>query len=189
MKDQQSPFTQSITGFFGRTNRSAPITNKSGKQVSSSVTITEPTSDVSTVSVSTPSTTLVILEKVLHVEVLWVIKEITSHYSFGSYKNIKCLFSNMFPDNQIAQLSSCGATNCAYLACFGIYPYFHELLMEKIHAVKYYTLLFDESLNQINQKKQMDVIVRFWDSKSNRVIERYFNSEFIGHATSSRYTF
>ena len=57
----------------------------------------------------------------------------------------------MFPDSQIAQSFLCGATKCAYLVCFGIYPYFHELLTEKIRAVKYYTLLFDESLNQINQ--------------------------------------
>ena len=67
----------------------------------------------------------------------------------------------MFPDSQIAQSCSCGATKCAYLVCFGIYPYFHELFIEKICAVKYYTLSFDESLNQLSQKKQVDVIVRF----------------------------
>ena len=65
----------------------------------------------------------------------------------------------MFSDSQIAQSFSIGATKCAYLAWFGIYPYFHERLIEKIRAVKYYTLSFDESLNQINQKKQMDMIV------------------------------
>ena len=74
---------------------------------------------------------------------------------------------------------------CAYLACFGIYPYFHKLLIEKIRAVKYYILSFDESLNQINQKKQIDMIVRFWNSESNKVAERYFNSEFMGHATTA----
>ena len=31
----------------------------------------------------------------------------------------------------------------------------------------------------------MDMIVRFWDSKSNKVSERYFNSEFMGHATAA----
>ena len=67
----------------------------------------------------------------------------------------------------------------AYLACFGIYPYFHELLIEKICAVKYYTLSFDESLNQ------KDMIVRFRDSKSNKVTEKYFNSEFMGHSTTA----
>ena len=31
----------------------------------------------------------------------------------------------------------------------------------------------------------MDVIVRFWDSESKKVTERYFNSEFVGHATAA----
>ena len=139
MKHKQSPFTQSITGFFGRTNKSAPTTNKSGKQVSSSVVSPEQTSDLSTVLVSSPSTSLIISEEVLYAEVPWGIKVITSHYSFRSCKNISCLFSKMFPDSQVAQSFSCGATKCAYVACFSIYPYFHELLMEKICAVKFYT--------------------------------------------------
>ena len=83
------------------------------------------------------------------------------------------------------QSFSCGATKRVYLACFGIYPYFHELLIEKIRAVKYYTLSFDENLNRIDQKKQMHMIVRFWDSESKSVTERYFNSEFISYATAA----
>ena len=31
----------------------------------------------------------------------------------------------------------------------------------------------------------MDMIVRFWNSESNKVAERYFNSEFKGHATTA----
>ena len=72
----------------------------------------------------------------------------------------------MFPDTQIAQSFSCGATKCPYLACFGIYPCFHVLLIEKICAFKSYTLSFDESLNQLNHKKQMDMIVRFGIAKA-----------------------
>ena len=41
---------------------------------------------------------------------------------------------------------------------------------------------FDESLNQ---KKQMDMIVRFWDQEMNKVTDRYFTSEFLGHATAA----
>ena len=103
--------------------------------------IPEQTSDVSTVPISSPSRSLIISEEVLHAEVLWVIKEITSHYSFSSCKDISCLFSKMFPVSQIAQSFSCGATKCAYLACCGIYPYFHELRIEKIRALKYYTFI------------------------------------------------
>ena len=72
----------------------------------------------------------------------------------------------MFPDSQIAQSFSCGATKCHYLVCFGIYPCFRVMLIEKICAFKYYTLSFDESLNQLNHKKQMDMIVRFGTAKA-----------------------
>ena len=96
-KHKQSPFTQSITDFFGGTNKSAPTTNKFGKQVF--VVSPEQTSDVSTVLVSSPSTSLIISEEVLHTEVPWVIKVITSHYSFSSCHVISCLFSKMFPDS------------------------------------------------------------------------------------------
>ena len=135
--------------------------------------------------VLSPSTSLIISEEVLHAEVFWVIKVITSHYSFSPCKDISCLFTKMFPESQISQSISCGATKCAYLACFGIYPYFHELLLGKICAVKYHTLSFDENLNQINQIKRIDMIVRFWDSESKKVIERCFSSEFMGHAKAA----
>ena len=127
--------------------------------------IPEQTNDVSTVLLSSPSTSLIISVEVLHAEVFWVIRVITSHYSFNSCKDICCLFSKMFPESEIAQPFSCGATKCAYLACFGIY-YFHVLLIEKIRAIKHYTLSFGESLNQINQKKQMNMIVRFETEKA-----------------------
>ena len=70
MKHKQSLYAQSITNFFGGTNRSAPTTNKSGEQVSSFVAIPEQTSDMSTVPVSLPSIFLIISEEVLHAEVL-----------------------------------------------------------------------------------------------------------------------
>ena len=166
MKHKQSPFTQSITDFFGEKNKSAPSTSKSGKQVLFSVAIPKQTSNVSTVLASSLSTSLITSEEVLHAEVLWVIKVTTSYYSFSSFEDISCLFSKMFPDSQIAQSFSCGATKCTYSASFGFFPYFHELLIEKIHGVKYYTLSFHESLNQINQKKRMDIIVEFGTAKA-----------------------
>jgi len=48
-----------------------------------------------------------------------------------------------------------------------------------------YTVSFDESLNRGNQKKQMDMIVRFWDLEVNKVADKYFNSKFLGHATAA----
>ena len=92
MKHKPSSFTQSISNFFGGKNKSSPTTNKSGEQVLFSVGISEQTSDVSTVPISLPSTSLIISQEVLHAEVLWVIRVIASHYPFSSCQAISCLF-------------------------------------------------------------------------------------------------
>lgn len=180
LKEKQSPLTQPITKFMGENSKSSDtLREASAEQAQTSSAIS--TSNTAAV----PNVSLVVSEDVLHAEVLWVLKVIASHYSFNSSKDISQLFSKMFSDSQIAQSFSCGATKCAYLTCFGIYPYFHELLLEKVQKVRCYSISFDETLNQFGQKKQMDLIVRFWDSDVNKVTDRYFTSEFLGHATAA----
>ena len=45
-----------------------------------------------------------------------------------------------------------------------------------------FVLLFNESMNNMTQNKQMDFHVRFWHS--GEVHTRYYTSEFMGHATT-----
>ena len=42
-----------------------------------------------------------------------------------------------------------------------------------------------KALNQVHQKKQMDITVRFWDLEMKTMAQRYFTSEFLGHATAA----
>ena len=44
---------------------------------------------------------------------------------------------------------------------------------------KDYVVLFDESLNDTLQFKQLDVFVWLWDA--NKVHSRYYTSKFLGH--------
>ena len=85
------------------------------EQGSSTSSNLEQTSEVT--AATPPSRTLVSSDDVLHAEVLWVLKVLTSSYSFNSCKDISNLFSKMFPDSQIAQSFSCGATKRACLLC------------------------------------------------------------------------
>jgi len=43
---------------------------------------------------------------------------------------------------------------------------------------------FDEALNKVAQKGQMDIVIRFWDTATNQVSTRYLTSVFLGHATA-----
>lgn len=83
----------------------------------------------------------------------------------------------------VLQKNSRVESKAASLSSFGIAPHFRSLLKAKIRASDKYVLLFDESLNDNLQKKQVDIHIRFWDG--DEVGSRYFDSQFLGHATAS----
>ena len=68
------------------------------------------------------------------------------HYYFNSCGDIQLLFSEMFPDSEIAKQFRCGERKCAYLCKYGIAPYLKQLLKKNINGEDGFVLLFDESL-------------------------------------------
>ena len=59
---------------------------------------------------------------VLKAEVLWVLKVVTSHFSYKSCEGLNSLFLKMFPDSKIAETLTCGESKCARMARFGLAP-------------------------------------------------------------------
>ena len=119
----------------------------------------------------------------LTAEVLWALKGVCVHYSYKSCENISDLFMHMFPDSAIAQKFLCGERKCAYLACFGIAPFFQQQLVQYVKQLDGYVLMFDESANKATQTKQMDIHLRFWQDK--HVTSRYLSSMFLGHSSAT----
>ena len=117
-------------------------------------------------------------------EVMWAVEVVMSKHSFRSCDNKSDLFSAMFSDSNIAKSFACGQTKCKYLICFGIAPYFKELLNSVISELDHVVCQFDESHNDVMKKGQMDLHVRYCDSVTNTVITRYYSSEFLGKAAS-----
>ena len=69
--------------------------------------------------------------------------------------------------------------------CHALAPYLKELLGKTLSEVEHFVGLFDESRNHVITKSQMDLHVWFWDSTTNSVKTRYFNSQFLGKATTT----
>ncbi|GBN09361.1 hypothetical protein AVEN_156320-1 [Araneus ventricosus] len=90
----------------------------------------------------------------------------------------------MFPGRIIAKQFSLGERRCSYLIMFGLAPYFKTNLTKNLESSEFFTLLFDETLNNSNQKKQLDVHVRYWKPYDNKVVTIYFGSAFLGHSTA-----
>lgn len=115
-------------------------------------------------------------------EIIWALHTIMSHGSFnGAAEGAKC-FKKMFPDSKIAQNFTLGRTKLAYNILYGLCPYFLDELNTMISKCSHFVVGFDESLNKIAQKGQMDLCVRFWLGKN--VVTRYYNSTFLNHANA-----
>ena len=56
--------------------------------------------------------------------------------------------------------------------------------MEQLVSSAKYIACFDEFLNEVIQKEQMDICVRLWDLNRNKVAARYFSLAFLGHTTA-----
>lgn len=83
---------------------------------------------------------------------------------------------------QVTKKMAMSERKCAYIAYHGIYPHFKAQFRQKIGDKKY-VLLFDESLNNMTQRKQLDVYVRMWQHDT--VVSRFYGSSFMGHAKAT----
>ena len=69
------------------------------------------------------------------------------------------------------------STKASYVTYYGLAPYFKEMLLDQLRKASYIVPCFDESYNSVIKKGQMDVLVRYWDVRLNKVNTRYVKSE------------
>nr|XP_042895472.1 uncharacterized protein LOC110282235 [Parasteatoda tepidariorum] len=123
-------------------------------------------------------------ESVSEAEILWCLYAVMEHSSFRSAGRAVLLMKKIFTDSEIVKKISLQRTKIAYTCVHGIAPYYREKLQKTIASCDYLVIGFDESLNKIAQKQQMDVSVRLWNKDSNKVQARCLTSVFLGHSTA-----
>ena len=123
----------------------------------------------------------------MRAEIIWCLKCVLSNYSFSSNVGMNDIFTLMFPDSDIAAKFHCEKNKIAYSCKYGIAPYFKQQLIDELNnLIDPFVVMFDESLNAITQTKQMDVMIRYYDTTLNIVKTRYLDSQFMGHGDSDR---
>ena len=89
------------------------------------------------------------------------------------------LFEVMFSDSDIAKKFQMSKTKFSYVIIFGLADYFYNRLITPVKKSPLYSLLFDESLNKVLSKEQMDLQIRFYDDTVREVLARYLDSRFV----------
>ncbi|GBN47272.1 hypothetical protein AVEN_47705-1 [Araneus ventricosus] len=78
-----------------------------------------------------------------------------------------------------------GRDKMAYMIVYGIAPFLKQNLLDEILVSEHFVVDFDESINKVSQKQQMDINIRFWDRCENRVKTWYLTSAFLGWTRAS----
>lgn len=115
-------------------------------------------------------------------EIRWILNKVVRHLSLRDSENACDLFKIMFPDSDIASKIKLHKDKTAYVVTYGLRPFFQGELVKVIQKCDYFSVSFDESLNKVAQKGQMDIHVRYWNCTENEVTTQYLTSTFMGHA-------
>lgn len=118
-------------------------------------------------------------ENVTRAEIIWALETISSHSSFRTASSEAALFRLMFPDSEIASKIQLSRTKVSYLITYGIAPYFSNDLFHLLKNCTNLVVEFDETLNKISQKQQMDISARYWNENKGLVESRYVGSAFL----------
>ncbi|XP_062554102.1 uncharacterized protein LOC134219395 [Armigeres subalbatus] len=137
----------------------------------------EPTSSTSTHSGNLKK--YVLREKVMVAEILWTLETVFTHNSNRSASADVVIFPKMFPDSDIASQMRMGRTKIGYLITYGLAPCFQDDLFKILNSTSKIVIGFDESLNKIAQRQQMDISVRYYDEMKHGVQSSYVGSAFL----------
>ena len=121
-------------------------------------------------------------------EIMWALKCVSSGFSNNSCANVNSMFRSMFPDGNVSSAFSMAPTKVSYVINYGLATHFKKILKDGITKSDCYIVSFDESLNDITQTCQMDILIRYWDSNDS-VKVRYQTSSFLGHSFQFTKTF
>ena len=175
--------TPAINSFFGKSsNKAKPVTLSSSEpSQNQSVVMHDP--PVAVQHVEPNRVTLKdfgFKNGLFKSEIFWALCSTDAHLSNRQSEKLSPTFKLMFPDSQVAQNFSVGKDKMGYLSTHGLYPFFKEQVEESLHKSQFFSVGYDESLNKVAQKTQMDINIRHLDSSTGLVSTKYHTSEFLG---------
>lgn len=98
---------------------------------------------------------------VTRAEILWTLHAVMNHLSMRAAAESVQLFPLMFEDSKVAREMTLQRTKINYYITHGLGPFFKKNLLDKIRVCQHFVIGFDEALNKVAQKGQMDLFVRF----------------------------
>ena len=128
--------------------------------------------------------TSIIFNSVIKAEIICLLFSVCEGFSNNSAKYSNQTFESMFSECPKAQKFQLGPDKLKYVISWSLAPHYKELHKPRLQNSEFLVISFDENLNKPTQNCQMNIGIRFWSQEAKQVEVRYWNSQFLGHATS-----
>lgn len=171
--------SQNLKLTFCNTSKTTAGDTRPEENVSKSAEREKEKDDETPSQLKAPSSIFTNWQSVYEAEILWVLNMIKSHSSLNSCQDLTTLFQKMFSDSVIAKKMTLSPKKASYMCVFGLGPYFSEQLLDMLKNIKNLVVCFDESLNKVSQKGQMDIVVRYFNEDKHRIESKYVLSVFL----------
>lgn len=138
-----------------------------------------------TISFSNAAEVTTLNDSVVRAEALFAISLAVKGIPFSYADTATKILPQMFPDSQIAGKVSCGRTKASYMISDGLGPYFKKKVVEELSRPDvYYSIQIDETPKPEQRVQQLDVLVRYFSRKQQRVVIEHLESFNLGRATA-----
>ena len=124
-------------------------------------------------------------DKVTQAEIKWALLVTVSGMSNRLGALSVSVLKDMIPVHEVVQQMALDRTKLGYVVNYGLGPYFASELRANLEKCSDIVLGFDESLNEISKREQMDMFVWFWPEDSRQVKGRYLTSVFLESTRAS----
>ena len=116
-------------------------------------------------------------------ELIWCLKVGSGDVSSNFSQDIASVFKAMFPsEGAVREKFFLNPTKIRYLMSDALSPYFRTKLLKDINS-SYFTLMFDETTNNVSTK-ELQTSIRFWSKEKNEVVSHHLETFYMGHATA-----
>ncbi|XP_023218139.1 uncharacterized protein LOC111620448 [Centruroides sculpturatus] len=184
LKSEQTSLIRFLTPTNSSSSNSQQNVCETASVVEDRSMITNEQSVTKSTFLSSTLTPFVIKDDVIKAEITWALAVVKKKMSLNSCSDIKNIFKKMFPDSAIAMQFQLGPDKASYIINYGLAHYFREKLINAVTSCDNITISFDESLNKVAQRTQMDLVIKYWDESKDKVMTRYLNSVFLDHSTA-----
>jgi hypothetical protein len=143
-----------------------------------------PSSSTSTIQLIGANRPLSFDDQITKAEALWALKSVQHGFSYQSSNEIGELFRTIFSDSKIAEKFSIQHSKMSYVISHGLGPYFRSQVIDEVKRCQRFVLCFDEHTNNQNNK-QFDLLLRYWHTKKEMVVTRYYRTVLLGHVQAT----